>query len=183
MRAQALSPRALTPRTLTPRTLTPRTLKDRAAGAAHRRIHSGGRDSQPWDVISRHQQGLLRYARARGVVSLAVRYTTWGHRLALRLPAHHDAIRFVDRADVALDVDASTVGRVQIARITGVGLAVPTTSLPAEVDAALGSWPDDPLATVAVIAPESIAWLPMVDDLRFPPLPDPLSRLPATFAS
>lgn len=114
-------------------------------------------------------------------MSLAVRYATWGHRLLLRLPAYNDAPHFLDRADVALDVDASAVGKVQIVRVAGMALAVPSDAVPAEHDKELEHWPAELPTSALVIVPESVSWLPAVDDARFPPLPDLDERLPATF--
>jgi hypothetical protein len=133
-------------------------------------------------VVSAHDHGLLRYARARGIVSLAVHYTIWGHRLILRLPAFNDAIHFLDRADVALDVDASSAGRTQIVRVAGTALSVVGGSVPDELDTAAPPWPEGLPSSAVIIVPESVRWLPVVDDVRFPPLPDPWDRLPATYA-
>lgn len=143
----------------------------------HRSVMSG---PPPWSLVSRRHDALLRYSRARGVVSLAIRYATWGHRVVLRLPAYNDASHFLDGADVALDIDVSTVGRERIVRVSGVGVVSDPVSGPA--DAALGPEPAEFAATTVVIVPESVSWLPQVDDLRYPPLPSVTSRMPATFA-
>ena len=132
-------------------------------------------------MVDRRHDGLLRYARARGVVSLAVRYATWGQRLVLRLPAYNDASHFLDGADVALDIDVSTAGSGRIVRVAGVAVAVPA-SVCGPADAALGPESAELPATTVVIVPESVSWLPLVDDARYPPLPSDPGRMPATFA-
>lgn len=81
----------------------------------------------PWLVVERQSAGLLRYARARGTVALPVHYATSQHRIYLRLPIFNDACNFIDRADLAMDVRGSTVGRMSVTRIAGVGLLVPDT--------------------------------------------------------
>ena len=115
------------------------------------------------------------------MVSLAVRYASWGHRILIRLPAYSDARQFLDGADVALDVDASTADWARVVRVAGVAIVVsdPSSEL---ADAAVDSDPTEPLTTTVVIVPESVSWLPQVDDLRYPPLPSDAGRMPATFA-
>jgi len=132
-------------------------------------------------MVSRRHVGMLRYARARGVVSLAVRYATWGQRIVLRLPEYNDASHFLHGADVALDIDVSTVGWERIIRVSGVAVVVSDSACePAE--AALGPEPAELPAAIVVIVPESVSWLPQVDDVRYPPLPGDAGRMPATFA-
>lgn len=99
----------------------------------------------------------------------------------LRLPAYNDASHFLDGADVAVDIDVSTTGRERIIRVTGVAVTV-SDSATGPADAALGPEPAELPATTVVIVPESVSWLPQVDDLRYPPLPNDASRMPATFA-
>lgn len=127
---------------------------------------------------------MLRYARARGVVSLAVRHATWGQRIVLRLPTYNDASHFLDGADVALDIDVSTAGWERIIRVSGVAVVVSdSTCADSEAaEAALEPEPAEPPAKIVVIVPESVSWLPVVDDVRYPPLPGVTARMPATFA-
>ena len=143
----------------------------------HRPVTSG---LPAWSLVSRRHDALLRYARARGVVSLAVHYATWGHRILLRLPAYNDASHFLDGADIALDIDASTVGAERIVRVSGVAVVSAAECEPA--DATLGPDPAGLPSATVVIVPESVEWLPQVDDVRYPPLPSDVDRMPATFA-
>lgn len=115
------------------------------------------------------------------MVSLAVRYTIWGHRVLIRLPAHSDAHQFLDGADVALDIDASTADWTRVVRVAGVAVVAsdPVSEL---ADSAEGADPAEPQTTTVVVVSESVNWLPQVDDLRYPPLPGGASRMPATFA-
>lgn len=136
----------------------------------------------PWRLIQRRHSGLLRYARARGAVSLPVIYTARDHRLYVRLPVYNDACNFLDRADVALDVDASSAGRVLIARVAGTGLMVPDSIVPTELTQALEEWPEDLPTRVLVLVPEFVSHIPVADDARYPPLPQTEIRLPGTFA-
>lgn len=136
----------------------------------------------PWRVVERRRSGLLRYARARGTLALPVRYAVWNHRVYMRLPAYNDACNFVDRADVALDVDASSAGRALIARVAGLGLVVPDSALPAELGESLEKWPADMPTRLVVLVSESLRQIPQADDARYPPLPDTDARLPGTFA-
>lgn len=136
-----------------------------------------------WQVIQRRRSGLLRYARGRGTVALPVLYAARDRRIYVRLPAYNDACNFVDRADVALDVDASTVGRVLIARATGLGLVVPDAGLPADIDDQLETWPNDLPTRMLVLVAESVHRIPAADDVRYPPLPQIGARLPGTYAN
>ncbi|MFT4164086.1 MAG: hypothetical protein QM650_02455 [Microlunatus sp.] len=124
--------------------------------------------------------GLLRYARARGVVSLAVRYSTWGHRILVRVPAYSDAGPFLDGADVALDVDAGTNHGSRVVRVAGIAIVVSDSST-ALAETQSVSVAAEPLTTIVLI-PETVNWLPQVDDVRYPPLPNGAGRMPATFA-
>ena len=123
----------------------------------------------------------MRYARARGVVALPVLYATWEHRVYVRLPEYNDACNFVDRADLALDVGATAVGRVLIVRVAGIGLLVPETALPPHLGDELETWSADLPTRVMVLVPESVHRIPASDDLRHPPLPHVGARLPGTF--
>jgi hypothetical protein len=134
----------------------------------------------PWRVVERRQTGLLRYARARGMMALPVRYAVWDRRVYIRLPEYNDACNFVDRADIALDIDASSIGRVLIARVTGLGLVVPAA--PAAVADLLETWSEDMSTRVLVLVPESVRQIPVADDVRYPPLPRAGARMPGTFA-
>src|SRR4051794_36061417 len=96
-----------------------------------------------WRLVERRRSGLLRYARARGTAALPVRYAIWKRRIYIRLPEYNDASNFLDRADVALDVDGRSAGRALIARVAGLGLLVPDSTLPAELGDALDRWPAD----------------------------------------
>ena len=136
----------------------------------------------PWRVIQRRHSGLLRYARARGAAAQPVLYAAWDRRIYVRLPVYNDACNFVDRADVALDVDASSVGRVLIARVAGMGLLVPEATMPADLADTLETWPDGLPTRVMVLVPESVRQIPVADDVRYPPLPHAGARLPGTFA-
>jgi len=136
----------------------------------------------PWRVIQRRHSGLLRYARARGAVAQPVLYAVWDRRVYVRLPVYNDACNFVDRADIALDVDASSAGRVLIARVAGMGLVVPDSTVPAEVADTLEVWPECMPTRVMVLVPESVRQIPVADDARYPPLPPTKVRLPGTFA-
>lgn len=113
---------------------------------------------------------------------MAVRYAIWGHRILIRLPAYSDASQFLDGADVALDVDASTADWGRVVRVAGVAIVVsdPSGEL---ADPAVDSDPAEAPTTTVVIVPESVNWLPQVDDIRYPPLPSDAARMPATFAS
>ena len=115
------------------------------------------------------------------MVSLAVRYATWGQRIVLRVPTYNDASHFLDGADVALDIDVSTAGWERIIRVAGVAVTV-SDSAGGPADAALGPEPAELPAEIVVIVPESVSWLPQVDDIRYPPLPGGTGRMPATFA-
>jgi len=136
----------------------------------------------PWRVIQRRHSGLLRYARARGAAAQPVLYAVWDRRVYVRLPVYNDACNFVDRADVALDVDASSAGRVLIARAAGMGLLVPEATMPADLADTLETWPDDLPTRLMVLVPESVQQIPVADDVRYPPLPHAGARLPGTFA-
>jgi len=136
----------------------------------------------PWGLIQRRHAGLLRYARARGAVALPVLYAARDRRLYVRLPVYNDACNFLDRADVALDVDASSAGRELIARVAGTGLMIPDSTVPTDVTHALEEWPDDLPTRVLVLVPESVRHIPVADDVRYPPLPQAQKRLPGTFA-
>jgi len=136
----------------------------------------------PWRVVERRRSGLLRYARARGTLALPVRYAVWNHRVYIRLPAYNEACNFVDRADLALDVDASSAGRTWIARVAGLGLVVPDSALPAELGDSLEKWPADLPTRLVVLVSESLRQIPLADDARYPPLPDAGACLPGTFA-
>ena len=146
------------------------------------RVRAHADPVEPWQVVERRRSGLLRYARARGTMALPVQYATWEHRVYLRLPEYNDACHFVDRADIALDVDASTVGRVLIARVRGLGLLIPESALPDGLGAALDGWPEEVPTRALVLVPESVRRIPMADDVRYPPLPYAGARLPGTFA-
>lgn len=136
----------------------------------------------PWRVIQRRHSGLLRYARARGAAAQPVLYAVWDRRVYVRLPVYNDACNFVDRADVALDVDASSAGRVLIARVAGMGLLVPEATMPVDLADTLETWPDDLPTRLMVLVPESVQQIPVADDVRYPPLPHAGTRLPGTFA-
>jgi len=136
----------------------------------------------PWKLIQRRHSGLLRYARARGAVALPVLYAARDRRLYVRLPVYNDACNFLDRADVALDVDASSAGRVLVARVAGAGLMIPDATVPTGLTHTLEEWPDDLPTRVLVLVPESVRQLPLADDVRYPPLPLTENRLPGTFA-
>lgn len=151
-------------------------------GGSAPRAHTSPRQLSPWSLIERRSIGLLRYARARGTMALPVVYAIWDRRLVIRLPEYNDACHFIDRADVALDVDGSTDGGLGHARVSGLALLVPGESVPVEIHRALDQWPTDTSTRFAVIVPESVHWLAAIDDSRFPPLPMPPSRLPETFA-
>ena len=135
----------------------------------------------PWLVVERQSAGLLRYARARGTVALPVHYATSQHRIYLRLPIFNDACNFIDRADLALDVRGSTVGRMSVTRIAGVGLLVPDTGVPTDLtDTLEAAWGGVATRAIALV-PESVRQFHFVDDLRYPPLEDQRARLPGTF--
>ncbi|HEY5784282.1 MAG TPA: hypothetical protein VIT65_05865 [Microlunatus sp.] len=136
----------------------------------------------PWRVVQRRHLGLLRYARARGAVAQPVLYTVWDRRIYVRLPVYNDACNFVDRADLALDVDASSSGRILIARVTGMGLLVPETTMPTALAETLETWPEGLPTRVLVLVPESVQHIPVADDVRYPPLPSAGSLLPGTYA-
>ena len=135
----------------------------------------------PWLVVERQSAGLLRYARARGTVALPVHYATSQHRIYLRLPIFNDACNFIDRADLAMDVRGSTVGRMSVTRIAGVGLLVPDTGVPTDLtDTLEAAWGGVATRAIALV-PESVRQFHFVDDLRYPPLEDQRARLPGTF--
>ena len=136
----------------------------------------------PWRLIQRRHSGLLRYARARGAVALPVLYAARDRRLYVRLPVYNDACNFLDRADVALDVDASSAGRILITRVSGTGLMISDSLVPTGLSHTLEEWPDDLPTRVLVLVPESVRQIPLADDVRYPPLPQAESRLPGTFA-
>lgn len=136
----------------------------------------------PWLVIERRRSGLLRYERARGTVALPIVYAARERRVYVRLAEYNDACHFVDRADVALDVNVRTGGHELIARVAGMGLIVPDASLPADLGRRLEVWPDGMPTRVMVIVPESVRQVPVADDVRYPPLPDADARRPGTFA-
>ena len=135
----------------------------------------------PWGVVEGGRLGRLRYARAQGTMALPVRYVPCDHRLVLRLPEYNDAVHFLDRADVAIDVDTHADGRPYTVRVTGVGLVLPRGSVRPEVDAELEHWPDGVGARDVMIVVESVHWLPTPDDARYPPLPSCDHRLPSTY--
>jgi hypothetical protein len=137
----------------------------------------------PWRVIRRRHAGLLRYARARGPAAQPVVYAAGDHRVYVRLPVYNDACNFVDRADVALDVDASTAGRVLIARAAGMGLVIPDCTVPTELADTLEVWPAGMPTRVLMLVAESVQRIPVADDVRYPPLPPARSRLPGTFTT
>lgn len=144
------------------------------------RRHSGNFD--PWRVVERKRSGLLRYSRARGTVALAVMYAVWDRRVYVRLPEYNDACNFVDRADVALDVDASSAGRAVTARVVGMGLLLPDETLPSDLTDKLEHWPIDLATRTVVLVPEAVLQV-QTDDARFPPLPQAGVRLPGTYAT
>ena len=118
----------------------------------------------PWRLIQRRHSGLLRYARARGAVALPVLYAARDRRLYVRLPVYNDACNFLDRADVALDVDASSAGRISITRVSGTGLMIPD-ALPTGLSHTLRNAPR-PADPGARARPESVRQLPLADDVR-----------------
>jgi hypothetical protein len=142
------------------------------------RVHPDPAD--PWRVVERRQQGLLRYARARGTMALPVRYGVGNHRVYIRLPAYNDACHFVDRAEVALDVEVATVGRLVIVRVAGVGLLIPETMVPEDISRLLDDWPPHVHTSTMVLVPESVHWLGKPDELQFR-APSPNAGLPGTF--
>ena len=71
-------------------------------------------------------------------MALPVRYGVSEHRIYVRLPAYNDACHFVDRADVALDVEGAMVGHPDIVRVAGVGLLISEALTPAGVSGAFG---------------------------------------------
>lgn len=97
------------------------------------------------------------------------------------MPGYNDACSFVDRADLALDVDARAIGRQLIVRVSGWGLLVPDASLPDPILGLLDEWPPEVSTRALVLLPESVDWVPMIDDVRYPPLPEPGARLPGTY--
>jgi len=99
-----------------------------------------------------------------------------------RLPVYNDACNFLDRADVALDVDAGSAGRPLIARVAGTGLMITDSTVPAGLTHTLEEWPAGMPTRVMVLVPESVRQIPVADDLRYPPLPQAGSRLPGTLA-
>jgi len=149
--------------------------------AAWMRVRSRPGLVDPWRLVEQRRSGLLRYARARGTVALPVLYAAWDRRVYVRLPEYNDACNFVDRAEVALDVDTGSGGRVLIARVAGMGLVVPETGLPTELGDLLERWPDDMPTRIVVLVPESVRHIPVADDIRYPPLPQ-RACLPGTFA-
>lgn len=144
----------------------------------HHRTHPD--PSDPWRLVEHRELGLLRYARARGTMALPVRYGVSDHRIYVRLPAFNDASHFVDRADVALDVEAAPIGHSGIVRVTGVGLLISEASTPAGLSGVLDAWPPEVPTTTMVLVPESVHRFAKADDLHDPPIPTE-TGLPGTF--
>ncbi|HYI55453.1 MAG TPA: hypothetical protein VEX57_15915 [Microlunatus sp.] len=150
--------------------------------AAWMRVRERPDQVDSWSLIQRRRSGLLRYARARGAVAQPVVYAARDRRVYVRLPVYNDACNFLDRADVALDVDAGSVARPLITRVAGTGLMIPDSTVPAGLTHTLEEWPAGMPTRVMVLVPESVRQIPVADDLRYPPLPQAGSRLPGTFA-
>lgn len=138
--------------------------------------------SDPWEVVERHSTGLLRYTRARGTMGLPVIYLAEERRLYFRIPEFNDACHFLDRADLALDVDACQGGRCHTVRVTGLGLMIADSEAPNDIVSLLHGWPGGVATRLVVLIAEHIRHTSMSDDARHPPLPPTDRRLPGTFA-
>lgn len=115
-------------------------------------------------------------------MALPVRYGVSEHRIYVRLPAYNDACHFVDRADVALDVEGAMVGHPDIVRVAGVGLLISEALTPAGVSGALDAWPPEVPTSTLVLVPESVHRFAKADDLHDPPVPTE-AGLPGTFVA
>ena len=113
-------------------------------------------------------------------MALPVRYGVVDHRVYFRLPEYNDACHFIDRADVALDVEAATPGRLLIVRVSGVALMISAALLPGDSAEMLDAWPPEVCTSTVVLVPESVHRIPSTDDLRYPPVPAD-AGLPGTF--
>jgi hypothetical protein len=115
-------------------------------------------------------------------MGLPVIYLAEDRRLYFRVPEFNDAGHFLDRADLALDVDHCLVGRCHTVRVTGLGLMIADSDAPNGIVSLLNGWPDGVATRLVVLIAEHIRRTSMSDDARHPPLPPPDRRLPGTFA-
>ena len=95
-------------------------------------------------------EGRLIFPTGHGLRSAIVRYCRTGDSVTIRIPEFNAVANYLDRAHVTLEPWPTG----SVAAICGVATIVDDASSPAEVAAALETWPNGVAARFVVITPE-----------------------------